>query len=110
MDVALRVMYGTVWIYYQTFRLLVFLAKQMLKLVIWFLRQITKLVSWIIGKIREGRKMGNIRRFYTVVVVEVDMFESSIVDERHFADYKEAERFKNSLSDGRQGLICEINP
>ena len=110
MDVALFVLYGTVWIYWQTFRLLVFLEKQMLKLVIWILKQIAKLFSWIVGKIREGKEMGNLRRFYTVVVVEVDMFESSIVDERHFADYKEAERFKNSLSDGRQGLICEINP
>ena len=64
----------------------------------------------IIRKIKEDKKMGNIRRFYTVVVVEIDMFESSIVDERHFAEYKEAEKFKNSLADGRQGLICEINP
>lgn len=51
-----------------------------------------------------------VRSFYTVVVVEVDMFESSIVDERHFGSMKEAEQFKSSLTGGLQGLICEINP
>lgn len=50
-----------------------------------------------------------IRSFYTVVVVEIDMFESSIVDERHFGDIKEAEKFKASLPDGLQGLLCRIN-
>ena len=46
--------------------------------------------------------------FFTVIVISVDMFESSIVDERHFGSIQEAMRFKNSLPDDLQGLVCEI--
>ena len=46
--------------------------------------------------------------FFTVIVISVDMFESSIVDERHFGSIQEAMRFKNSLPDYLQGLVCEI--
>lgn len=49
-----------------------------------------------------------IRSFYTVVVVEVDMWESSIVDERHFGSKSEAEAFKRGLPAGQNGLVCEI--
>ena len=46
--------------------------------------------------------------FFTVIVISVDMFESSIVDERHFGSIQEAMRFKNSLPSDLQGLVCEI--
>ena len=46
--------------------------------------------------------------FFTVIVISVDMFESSIVDERQFGSIQEAMRFKNSLPDDLQGLVCEI--
>ena len=32
--------------------------------------------------------------FYTVVVIQLDIFESSIIDERHFGTKEEAEQFK----------------
>ena len=49
-----------------------------------------------------------IRSFYTVVVVSVDLWESSIVDERHFGNKAEAENFKKSLPAGLNGLVCEV--
>lgn len=49
-----------------------------------------------------------IRSFYTVVVVEVDMWESSIVDERHFGNRADAEQFKKSLPAGLNGMVCEV--
>lgn len=49
-----------------------------------------------------------IRSFFTVVVVEFDMWESVIVDERHFGNRAEAEAFKQSLPTGLSGLVCEI--
>ena len=48
------------------------------------------------------------KSFFTVIVISVDMFESSIVDERHFGSIQEAMVYKNSLPDGLQGLVCEI--
>lgn len=48
------------------------------------------------------------KSFYTVVVVEVDMWESSIVDERHFGSKLEAETFKRSLPKELNGLVCEV--
>ena len=32
--------------------------------------------------------------FYTVVVIQLDIFESSIIDERHFGTKEEAEQFQ----------------
>lgn len=49
-----------------------------------------------------------IRTFYTVVVVEVDMWESTIVDEKHFGSKQDAVRFKESLPKGLHGMVCEI--
>lgn len=33
--------------------------------------------------------------FFKVIVISVDMFESSIIDERHFSNRPEAESFAN---------------
>lgn len=49
-----------------------------------------------------------IRSFYTVVVVEVDMWESTIVDERHFGSMQDAVKFKESLPSELHGMVCEI--
>lgn len=50
-----------------------------------------------------------VKSFFTVVVVKVDMWESVIVDERHFGNRKDAENFKNSLSSDLNGMVCEVN-
>lgn len=44
--------------------------------------------------------------FYTVIVVKPDMFESQIVDERHFGTYEEAELFKLQMALNQRDLIC----
>lgn len=49
-----------------------------------------------------------IKRFYTVIVLSIDMFESSIVDERHFGDADEARRFSSSLPSHLKAVICEV--
>ncbi len=48
------------------------------------------------------------KSFFTVIVISVDMFESTIVDEKHFGSIQEALSFRNSLPDDLQGLVCEI--
>jgi len=50
-----------------------------------------------------------VKSFYTVVVVKVDMWESEIVDERHFGNRKDAEAFKNSLASDFNAMVCEVN-
>ena len=50
----------------------------------------------------------DIRSFYTVVVVSVDIWESSIVDERHFGNRADAEAYKKSLPAELNGLVCEV--
>lgn len=45
-------------------------------------------------------------RFYSVIVVKPDVFESQIVDERHFGTYEEAEWFKLQMALNHNDLIC----
>ena len=49
-----------------------------------------------------------IKKFFTVIVIKTDLFESVIVDERHFANIDEAENFKNGIGAGLVGVIAEI--
>ena len=44
--------------------------------------------------------------FFTVIVVKPDVFESQIVDERHFSTYEEAEWFKLNMALNHKDLIC----
>ncbi len=46
--------------------------------------------------------------FFTVIVVKPDMFESQIVDERHFGTYEEAEWFKLNMALNHRDLICVV--
>lgn len=46
--------------------------------------------------------------FYTVIVIKPDVFESQIVDERHFGTYEEAECFKIHTALYHRELICVI--
>lgn len=46
--------------------------------------------------------------FYKVVLLNVSMFETSILDERHFATRPEAEQFANTCSGGGVPVIIEM--
>lgn len=44
--------------------------------------------------------------FYSVIVIKPDVFESQIIDERHFGTYEEAELFKLQMALNHRDLIC----
>lgn len=46
--------------------------------------------------------------FFTVIVVKPDIFESQIVDERHFGTYEEVELFKLNMALNHRDLICVV--
>ena len=49
--------------------------------------------------------------FFTVIVVKPNVFESEIVDERHFGTYEEAEWFKLRMAldyNDRVCVVCEF--
>ncbi len=49
--------------------------------------------------------------FFTVIVVKPDVFESQIVDERHFGTYEEAQLFKLRMAldyNDRVCVVCEF--
>ncbi|MBR6328178.1 MAG: hypothetical protein IKR68_00855 [Lachnospiraceae bacterium] len=49
-------------------------------------------------------------RFYKVIVVKVDIFDSEIVDERHFSEPAEAMRFCDDMKQtpGISALLIEM--
>lgn len=50
-----------------------------------------------------------ISKFYKVLVLSIDIFESSIVNEKHFKTYSEASEFCSSLKDsGLTTMIVEM--
>lgn len=58
-------------------------------------------------KIRETVVVLN-SEFYTVIVIKPDVFESQIVDERHFGTYEEAELFKLRMALDHKDLVCVV--
>ncbi len=46
--------------------------------------------------------------FYTVIVIKPDVFESEIVDERHFGTYEETELFKLNMALNHRDLVCVV--
>ncbi len=46
--------------------------------------------------------------FYTVIVIKPDVFESQIVDERHFSTYEEVEWFRLNMALNHRDLICVV--
>ena len=46
--------------------------------------------------------------FYKVIVLSVGIFESVIVDERHFSDHDSASAYVNTLSKGLIGVLVEV--
>lgn len=48
--------------------------------------------------------------FYTAVVVQLDIFESRIIDERHFATKEEAEEFQiKTLVNSDNNIYCFVS-
>lgn len=45
-------------------------------------------------------------KFFTVIVIKPDVFESQIVDERHFSTYEEANSFRFRTILEHEDLIC----
>ena len=46
--------------------------------------------------------------FYTAVVVQLDIFESRIIDERHFATKEEAEEFQIQTIQNNDNIYCFV--
>jgi hypothetical protein len=49
-----------------------------------------------------------IKPFVTCIVIQIGLFESVIVDERHFKNREEAVRFKDTLSDDYLVIIVDV--
>lgn len=47
-------------------------------------------------------------KYYTVIVVKVDVFESQIINEKHFGSYAEAEQFAKNVPEGVTCMIAEL--
>ena len=50
----------------------------------------------------------SITKFFTCVVIRIDAFESTIIDEKHFPTMEEAAEFKSTLESGLVAVIAEI--
>lgn len=50
----------------------------------------------------------SITKFFTCVVIRIDVFESTIVDEKHFSSLEEAAEYKRTLETGLVCVIAEI--
>lgn len=46
--------------------------------------------------------------FYKVVTLSIDVFESTIIDERHFCTRSEAEVYANSFSGSTVAIIVKM--
>ena len=46
-------------------------------------------------------------KYYTVIVVKIDAFESQIINERHFGNYEDAEEFSRNVPQGTACMIAE---
>lgn len=47
-------------------------------------------------------------KYYTVIVVKIDAFESQIVNERHFGNYEDAEEFSRNVPQDTACMIAEL--
>ena len=48
------------------------------------------------------------KTFYSVVVLKPDVFETVIIDERHFETMEEVKQFKNKQAEGNCIVIIEM--
>lgn len=49
-----------------------------------------------------------LKTFYKVVALSIDIFESSIIDERHFGTRAEAEAYASTFSGSSVAFIVEM--
>lgn len=50
-----------------------------------------------------------IRTFYKVVILNIDIYESTVADERHFGSKEEAEHYANThKSEGQVTVIVQM--
>lgn len=49
-----------------------------------------------------------IKPFVTCIVIQIGIFESTIVDERHFQNREEAVCFRDTLPDGYLVVIADV--
>lgn len=47
-------------------------------------------------------------KYYTVIVVKIDAFESQIINERHFGNYEDAEEFSRNVPQDTACMIAEF--
>ena len=47
-------------------------------------------------------------KYYTVIVVKIDAFESQIVNERHFGNYEDAEEFSRNVPQEPVNVLPKI--
>lgn len=47
-------------------------------------------------------------KYYTVIVVKTDAFESQIINERHFGNYEDAEEFSRNVPQDTACMIAEL--
>lgn len=46
--------------------------------------------------------------FYKAIVIEIDLFESRIIDERHFRTKEEAEQFQIEIVLNHNNMVCIV--
>lgn len=51
----------------------------------------------------------NFNRFFKVIVIEVGLFGSRIVDERHFPSLESAESYANTVTADNSVVLCSLN-
>ena len=49
------------------------------------------------------------RYFYKVIIISIDTFESSIIDERHFATLRDARLYLREHAPAGNGMICRMS-
>lgn len=46
--------------------------------------------------------------FFKAIVIQIDLFESKIINEQHFKTLREAQTFKEGIVSEDNGLVCAI--
>lgn len=49
-----------------------------------------------------------VQTFYKAIVIKIGLFDSVIVDERHFTTMEQAQVFKERITSGSDDLMCII--
>lgn len=49
-----------------------------------------------------------VQTFYKAIVIKIGLFDSTIVDERHFPAMEQAQAFKEGITSGNDDLMCIV--